>query len=206
MNAPIFPLTFSAMQLYRLSRDYRNQLNKKKLHSINSSPAVLISPGLLSRCSPKHLSRAWLFVLPHLNNVDTGSTLYRSLEVLTSPPPRKWSGQHLILQCPSPFGVLRRPFGQPCHLVCLRGTAVSGERISQGPPGNVVALGCPTPPRRVSERSVQMFPIGLPFQDIVLTAQLHINTETSLERLVPLVEIWQRGNFCQYISPPSRFW
>ncbi len=41
---------------------------------------------------------------------------------------------------------------------------------------------------------------GLPFQDVVLTAQLHIHPETSLERLVPLVEIWQRGNFCQYIS------
>ncbi len=66
----------------------------------------------------------------------------------------------------------------------LQGVAVSGERISQGSPGNVVALGCPPPPRRVSERSVQMFPIGSPFQDIVLTEQLH-----SLEKLVPLVGI-----------------
>ncbi len=54
----------------------------------------------------------------------------------------------------------------------LQGAAVSGERISQGPPGNVVALGCPPPPRRVSERSVQMLPFGSPFQDVVLTAQL----------------------------------
>ncbi len=46
MDAPIFPLTSSAMQLNRLSRDFRNQLNKQ-LHSRNSS-AVLISPGLLS--------------------------------------------------------------------------------------------------------------------------------------------------------------
>ncbi len=45
MDAPIFPLTSSAMQLNRLSKDFRNQLNKKKLHSINCSPAVLISPG-----------------------------------------------------------------------------------------------------------------------------------------------------------------
>ncbi len=71
----------------------------------------------------------------------------------------------------------------------LQGAAVSGERISHGPPGNVVALGCPPPPRRVSERSVQMLPVSSPFQDIVLTAQLHIKPETSLERLVPLVEI-----------------
>ncbi len=77
MDAPIFPLASSAMQLNRLSRDFRNQLNKQ-LHSRNSSPAVLISPGLLSRSSPKHLSRAWLIVLLHLNNGDTGSVLNRS--------------------------------------------------------------------------------------------------------------------------------
>ncbi len=74
---------------------------------------------------------------------------------------------------------------EPC---VLQGAAVSGERISQGPPGNVVFLGCPPPPRRVSEGSVQMLPLGLPFQDVVLTVKLHINPETSLERLVPLVE------------------
>ncbi len=51
---------------------------------------------------------------------------------------------------------------------------VSSKLISQGPPRNVVALGCPPPPRRVSERSVQKLPVGLPFQDVVLTAQLHI--------------------------------
>ncbi len=71
MDAPIFPLTSSAMQLNQLSRDFRNQLNKQ-LHSRNSSPALLIYPGLLSGSSPKHLSRAWLFVLPHLNNGDMG--------------------------------------------------------------------------------------------------------------------------------------
>ncbi len=62
----------------------------------------------------------------------------------------------------------------------LQGAAVSGERIYQGPPRNVV--------RRVSERSVQTHPDGSLFQDVVLTAQIHINPETSLERLVPLVE------------------
>ncbi len=42
--------------------------------------------------------------------------------------------------------------------------------------------------KRVSERSVQTLPVGSPFQDVVLTAELHRNPETSLERLVPLVE------------------
>ncbi len=60
-------------------RDFRNQLNKKKRHSINSSPAVLSSPGLLNGSSPKHLSRVWLFMVPHLNDGDTGVVLNRSL-------------------------------------------------------------------------------------------------------------------------------
>ncbi len=88
MDAPNFPLTSSAMQLNRFSRDFRNQLNKQ-LHSRNSSPAILIYLGLLS--SPKHLSRAWLFVLPHLNNGDTGSALNRSLRSV------KWVWGPLIL-------------------------------------------------------------------------------------------------------------
>ncbi len=70
----------------------------------------------------------------------------------------------------------------------LQGAAVSGKRISQGPPGNIVALGSPPPLRRVSERSAQMIPAGSPLQDVVLTAQIHTNPETSLERLIPLVE------------------
>ncbi len=51
-----------------------------------------------------------------------------------------------------------------------------------------------TPLRRVSEQSVQTLPTGSPLQDIVLTAQVHTNPETSLERLVPLVEfltVWK---------------
>ncbi len=170
MDAPIFPLASSAMQLNRSSRDFSNQLNKQ-LHSRNFSLAVLISPGLLSRSSPKHLSRAWLIVLPHLNNADTGSTLNRSLRSVK----------------------LRRPFCQPCHPVCFRAQRAHISRST----GNVVAVGCLAPPRRVSERSVQTLPFGSPFQDVVLTAQLHINPETSLERLEPLEEFWQRGNFCQ---------
>ncbi len=46
-------------------------------------------------------------------------------------------------------------------------------------------------------RNFLLLPVGLLFQDVILTAQLHINPETSLERLVPLVEFWQRGNLCK---------
>ncbi len=53
--------------------------------------------------------------------------------------------------------------------------------------------------RRVLEQSVQMLPVGSPFQDVVLTAQLLVNSETSLERLVPLVD-FTLVHFCQYIS------
>ncbi len=53
----------------------------------------------------------------------------------------------------------------------LQDAAVSGGRISQGPPGKHSGLGMPAP----SERSVQMLPDGLLFQDVILTAQLHLN-------------------------------
>ncbi|CAM4622583.1 unnamed protein product [Leuciscus chuanchicus] len=70
----------------------------------------------------------------------------------------------------------------------LQGAAVSGEHISQGPPGNVVASGCPPPLRRVLEQSVRSFPAGAPLQGDEPTTQQQHNPETSLERLVPLVE------------------
>ncbi len=70
---PFLPLASLAVLGIRLSRDFRNQLSKW-LHSRNSSPAIFISPWLLSRSSPKHLkpapptmphkSRAWLNMLP----------------------------------------------------------------------------------------------------------------------------------------------
>ncbi len=85
-----------------------------------------------------------------------------------------------------------------------------------------MALRCPPPPRRVSEWSVQTHPAGSPFQDVVWTAQRHINPETSLERLVPLVEflaVWrnlpnisrwgqqtiEKGYQIQFRSRPPRF-
>ncbi len=49
MDAPIFPLNSFVMQLNRLSRDFRNQLNKQLQKLL---PAVLMSPGLLSASSP----------------------------------------------------------------------------------------------------------------------------------------------------------
>ncbi len=99
--------------------------------------------GAAEREQPKHLSRAWLFVLPHLNNRDTGSALNRSLRSvkrvwgplllilwkLRGRSPDAWglrsmrqsmSGQRLFLRCPSPFGVLSGTFCQPFHLVCFR--------------------------------------------------------------------------------------
>ncbi len=76
--------------------------------------------------------------------------------------------------------------------------------------------------RRVSERSAQTLPAGSLLQDVVLTAQIHTNPETSLERLVPLVEFltawkllpnishWvlqtiEKGYQIQFGSRPPRF-
>ncbi len=219
---PFLPLASLAVLWIRLSRGFRNEISKW-LHSRNSSPAVFISPGLLSGSSPKHLkpapptlphkSRVWLFVLPHIKTGDTVNTLNRSLQRVE----RIW-GPLLTLRRlrgkgPDARGLrqvrtslleaerLTPHFTVPVSLRCpqetnlstlphrvLQGAVVSGERISQGPPGNVVASGCPPPLRRVSERSAQMLPAGSPCQDDVLTAQIHTNPETNLERLVPLVE------------------
>ncbi len=82
----------------------------------------------------------------------------------------------------------------------LQGAAVSGERISEDPPGNLVAWGCPPPLRRVLERSAQTLPVGSLVQDIILTAQIHTNPETSLERLVPIVEFDSVEISAKYIS------
>ncbi len=143
-------------------------------------------------------------------------------KAIEDPPPQEveWSTPDstvpVFLLCPQGTVLPTLP---PC---VLQGIAVSGERISQGPPGNIVALGCPPPLRRVLEWLVQTLPIGLPFQDVVLTAQLHINPETSLERLVPLAEFltawkllpnisrWvlqniEKGYQIQFGSRPPRF-
>ncbi len=116
-----FPLTSSTMQLYRLSRFQESA--KQEEAAIHKLLPLCISLGLLSGSSPKHLSRAWLFVLPHLNNGDTGSALHRSLRSVKQvwgPPPRSGVGQRLFLRYPSPFGVLKGPFCQPCYLLCFK--------------------------------------------------------------------------------------
>ncbi len=86
------------------------------------------------------------------------------------PPPKLEQATHFTvsvsLQCPQGTVLPTLPPRE------LQGAAIFGERISQGPPVNVVALGCTPPPRKVSERSVQTLPVGSLFQDIVLTAQL----------------------------------
>ncbi len=68
----------------------------------------------------------------------------------TTPPPSKPNfTMSVSLRCPQGTVLPTLP------PLVLQGVAVSGERISRGPPGNVVALGCLPPPRRVSERSAQ---------------------------------------------------
>ncbi len=94
-----------AMQLIWLLRDFRNQRNKQ-LHSRNSSPALLISPGLLSGSSPKHLSWAWLIMLPHLNNGDTGSALNLSLRSVK----RIWGPRQSSVILPFGLALLHRTF------------------------------------------------------------------------------------------------
>ncbi len=141
--------------------------------------AILRSPGLLNGSSPKHIkpaphtmphrNRAWLVVLPHLESGDTGN-----IQDIFPPKVERSTPYFMLsvsLRCPQ--GTVLPTL--PLHV--LQGAAVSGERISHGPPKNVVALKCPPPPRRVSERSVQMLPAGLQFKDVFLTAQLHINRE-----------------------------
>ncbi|CAM4607827.1 unnamed protein product [Leuciscus chuanchicus] len=86
------------------------------------------------------------------------------------------------LRCPQGTGLPTLP--PPV----FQGAAVSGEHISQGPAGNVVASGCPPPLRRVLEQSVRSFPAGAPLQGDEPTTQQQHNPETSLERLVPLVK------------------
>ncbi|KAL0165643.1 hypothetical protein M9458_037487, partial [Cirrhinus mrigala] len=88
------------------------------------------------------------------------------------------------------------------------------------PPGNVAGLGSSPPPRGSLGPLVQVLPAGQPFQDTVPAA--HITPESSLERLVPLVDhlaVWkllpnlsawvlhtvERGYRIQFSAPPPPF-
>ncbi|XP_048030341.1 uncharacterized protein LOC125257733 [Megalobrama amblycephala] len=102
----------------------------------------------------------------------------------------------------------------------LQGAVVPSEQTPRYPPGNVAALGCSPPLRRVSEQSVRSPPAGVPPQGTVLAVQ--ITPEASFERLVPLVEYltawkllpnisqWvlrtvEKGYAIQFGSRPPRF-
>ncbi len=92
----------------------------------------------------------------------------------TTPPPPplpKWSGQHLFLQCPSPFGVLRGLFCQPCHLVCFRAQRSPASAYLKVHPETLWPWNSRPLRGGFSERSVQMLPVSVPFQDVVLTAE-----------------------------------
>ncbi len=151
--------------------------------------------GAAKREQPKHLSRAWLFMLPHLNNGDTGSALNRSLQsvkwvwgplllllwklrwrILTPVGSGQWgpprSSQHLFLRCPSPFGVLRGPFCQLCHRVCFRAQRSPASAYLKVHPETLWPWNARPLRGGFSERSVHMLPVGMLFQDVVLTAQL----------------------------------
>ncbi|KAL0173182.1 hypothetical protein M9458_033493, partial [Cirrhinus mrigala] len=124
------------------------------------------------------------------------------------------------------------PFGEerlaPHHTVpeivlppmVLQGAAVSGELMSQHPPGNAAVLGSSRSLRRSSERPDWLYPAGTPLQGTNLAAL--VIPEVSLERLIPLVDhlaAWkhlpnvsqwvlhtvERGYRIQFGSPPPLF-
>ncbi|CAM4592174.1 unnamed protein product [Leuciscus chuanchicus] len=145
---------------------------KQELHCKNSSPAVL-SLRLLSGSSLTPLKRA-LSTVPLRNRAFPPVLHHKNLgDTEGAFKPSRLRGGTVLPTLPP---------------LVLQGAAVSGEHISQGPPGNVVASGCPPPPRRVLEQSVRSFPAGSPLQGVEPTTQQQQNPETSLERLVPLVE------------------
>ncbi len=115
-----------------------------------------------------HKNRARLIVLPHIKTGDTVSTLNHSLQSvkwiwgwllilrrLQERGPDPWVFR-LLRTSPLEVERLTPDFMVPVSLRCpqgtslptlppcvLQGAAVSGERMSQGPPGNVVALRWP---------------------------------------------------------------
>ncbi|KAI2655577.1 Transposon Ty3-G Gag-Pol polyprotein [Labeo rohita] len=106
-------------------------------------------------------------------------------------------------------------------LPVLQGAAASSEHTPRFlPPGNVAGPGGSPPPRGFQGPLVQVLPAGEPLQDTVLVTQQ--TPETSLERLVPLVDhlaawkllpnvsAWvlrtvERGYRIQFGAPPPPF-
>ncbi len=155
-----------------LSRDFRNQLSKR-LHPRNSSPAVFTSLGLLSGSSPKHLNPAppksvAYRASPHKDwehgkhtqpQPSKGKTDLRTVinsrrlreMVLTPEGSGQWGLPPRSRAVNTSFYGARLPsMSSGAGLPTLpprvpQGAAVSGERITQGPPRNVVAFGMPAP-------------------------------------------------------------
>ncbi len=98
-------------------------------------------------------------------------------------------------QCPQEISLLTLPVFQ--------GAAVSSERFSQSlPPRNVAELGGSPPLRGSLEQLDRPSPAGPPLQGTELAA---LSTpETSLERLVPLVDYSAAWNCCQMCLDGSR--
>ncbi len=104
-------------------------------------------------------------------------------------------GARLSPQCPQEISLLTLPVFQ--------GAAVSSERFSQSlPPRNVAELGGSPPLRESLEQLDRPSPAGPPLQGTELAA---LSTpETSLERLVPLVDYSAAWNCCQMCLDGSR--
>ncbi len=173
---PFLPLASLVVLWIWLSGDFRNQLSKR-LHSRNSSPAVFISPGLLSGSSPKHISshraaqkqsvayrapphKDWGHCKHTQPQPSKGKTDLRTvINSKKAAGKRSWRQRAqasedfpleverltpyfmvpVSIRCPQGTGLPTLPLRVP------QGAALFGKRISQGPPGNIVAFGMPAP-------------------------------------------------------------
>ncbi len=134
-------------------------------------------------------------MLPHLNNRDMGSTqpskykriwgplslFFRKLrgrspdarEQMRTTPPSKPNFYDVRLPSVSSGDHSANP-ATSCASGCV---AVSGERISRGPPGNVVALGCLPPLRRVQSGQLRHFLSVRQFRTSFRTPIFHSSKE-----------------------------
>ncbi|KAI2646912.1 hypothetical protein H4Q32_025038 [Labeo rohita] len=151
------------------------------------------------------------------------SSSYRDAQkqsVATRTPPHR---ERVVLRSKSVASKARPDLRETALLTLpvLHGTAASSEHTPRFlPPGNVAGPGSSLPPRGSQGPPVQVLPAGKPLQDTVLAAQL--TPETSLERLVPLVDhlatwkllpnvsAWvlhtvERGYQIQFGAPPPPF-
>ncbi len=169
-----------------LLRDFRNQLSKR-LHPRNSSPAVFTSLGLLSGSSPKHLNPAppksvayrasphkdW----EHGKHTQTATfkgktdlrTVINSRRLRGNGPDTRGSGQWGLpprsrAVNTSFYGARLPSMSSGASLPTLPPSCASGRsglwraHISGSTQKRSGLWDAPPPPRRVSERSVQMLP------------------------------------------------